>query len=233
MSRPFQKYFYHESLKKYIDVFATIMSDLQVKTERGLMEVPLHMANGRRNDLNRNVASNMLPFATFDMGNFTINKNVTKNQHITQRTNTAESKQRIPIIIEFEYNIRTKKMNEMLQVVEQIYSVFTPSVDCVIKDNETLQQDQNIKIKLISHQLMDNWEGDASESPHIDGVFNFELHGFIYGYDYWVDDGSGGDDRGIKTIIIEMSNDMKTPWSELPVWFTVDKDGTHHPGEED
>ena len=81
MARPFEKYFYHESFLKYIDLFATIMSDLKVDTERGLMEVPLHMAIGRRNDLNRNVPSNMLPFATFSFGQFEPNKSVTKSFH--------------------------------------------------------------------------------------------------------------------------------------------------------
>lgn len=231
MAKPFGKYFYHESLKKYIDLFAIIMSDLKVDTERGLMEVPLHMAIGRRNDLNRNVPSNMLPFATFSFGQFDINKQVTKAYHNRQTTATAGAKQRIPIIIDFEYNIRTKKLIEMLQVLEQIYSVFTPSIDCMIKDNETLKQDQNVKIMLMSHQMSDNWEGDASDSPHVDCSFAFQVHGFIYGYDYWVDGGGQGGDEGIKEIIIEMSNDLKTPWTELPEWFRVDKDGVHHPGD--
>ncbi|AJQ20820.1 tail completion protein [Salmonella phage vB_SentM_Phi_10] len=230
MARPFEKYFYHESLLKYIHVFNAIMSDLKVKTERGLMEIPLHMAIGRRNDLNRNVPANMLPFATMSFGQFEINKQVTKSYHNQISTATARSKQRIPIIIDFEYNIRTKKLVEMLQVLEQIYSVFTPSIDCQIKDNDTLSQDQNVKIILTSHTISDNWEGDATESPHIDCTFNFQLHGHIYGEDYWVDDGSGGGDPNvIKEIIIEMSNDLNMPWSELPEWFRVDKDGIHHP----
>lgn len=232
-SRPFEKYFYHASLLKYIHLFNAIMSDLKIETERGLMEVPLHMAIGRRNDLNRNIPANSLPFATMSFGQFEINKQVTKSQRVTQSTETARSKQRIPVIINFEYNIRTKKLLEALQVLEQIYSVFTPSVDCVIKDNETLQQDQAVKIKLTGHTISDNWEGDAAESPHIDCAFTFDVYGFIYGEDYWVDDGSGQSDNTIKEIIIEMSNDMKMPWSELPTWFTVDKDGVHHPGEGD
>lgn len=231
MAKPFEKYFYHESLKKYIDLFAVIMSDLKVNTERGLMEVPLHMATGRRNDLNRNVPSNMLPFATFSFGQFEVNKQVTKTYHNRQTTGTAGAKQRIPIIIDFEYNIRTKKMIEMLQVLEQIYSVYLPSIDCVIKDNDTLQQDQNVKIMLMNHQMSDNWEGDATDSPHIDCTFMFQIHGFIYGYDYWVDNGGGGDPNGIKEVIIELSNDLKTPWTELPEWFRVDENGVHHPGD--
>lgn len=232
-SRPFEKYFYHESLYNYISLFSTIMGDMKVKTERGIMQIPLHMAIGRRNDLNRNVPTNSLPFATMSFGNFTINKQVTKNQHISISSDSARSRQRVPIIMEFEYNVRTKKMNEMLQILEQIYSVFAVSVDCIIKDNNTLKQSQNIKLKLTGHQLSDNWEGDGEDSVHVDGAFTFEMHGFIYGDDFWVDDGSGSKDVGIDTIIIEMSNDMKTPWSELPEWFRVDKDGVHHPGEGD
>lgn len=230
MARPFKKYFYHASLLKYIHVFNTIMSDLQVDTERGLMEIPLHMAIGRRNDLNRNVPANSLPFATMSFGQFEINKQVTKSYHNQIATDTARAKQRIPVIIDFEYNVRTKKLNEMIQILEQIYSVFTPSIDCVINDNETLKQDQNVKIQLINHSMSDNWEGDASVSPHVDCLFNFQLYGSIYGYDYWVDDGSGsGDGSVIKEIIIEMSSDMNTPWHQLPEWFRVDKDGVHHP----
>lgn len=230
MARPFENYFYHGSLLVYIKAFSTIMSDLQVRTERGLMKVPLSMAIGRRNDLNRNVPANTLPFATSSFGQFEINKQVTKSYQMKQSTDTARSKQRIPITIQFEYNIRTKKLNEMLQVLEQMYSVFTPSLNCVIKDNEALKQDQTITMKLTGHTMSDNWEGDASESPHIDCNFTFELFGFIYGWDYWVDDGSGtGKDDGIKEVIIQMSTDLKTVWSELPLWFTVDKDGVHYP----
>ena len=231
MAKPFEKYFYHESLLNYIHLFSTIMSDLKINTERGIMKVPLHMAIGRRNDLNRNVPSNMLPFATMSFGQFEINKQVTKSYRNRQSTQTAGAKQRIPIIIDFEYNIRTKKLIEMLQVLEQIYSVFTPSIDCVIKDNDTLEQDQNVKLQLMSHQMSDNWEGDAAESPHIDCGFMFQVHGFIYGEDYWVDGSGQGGDEGIKEVIINMSNDLKMPWSELPEWFRVDKDGIHHPGD--
>lgn len=230
MARPFQKYSYHGSLLVYIHAFTTVMSDLQVNTERGLMKIPVTMAIGRRNDLNRNVPANTLPFATTSFGQFDINKQVTKSYHLKQATGTARSKQRIPIVIQMEYNVRTKKLNEMLQVLEQMYSVFTPSLNFTLKDNETLKQDQTVLVKLTGHTLSDNWEGDASESVHVDCAFTFDLHGFIYGYDYWVDDGSGtGDDGGIKEVIINMSTDLKTVWSELPLWFTVDKDGTHYP----
>lgn len=233
MATPFEKYFYHGSLHAYNSLFTLIMGDLKIKTERGLMAIPLSMANGRRNDLNKNQPSNVIPFATTAFGAITINKQATTSYQMKQATVTARAKQRIPIILEMEYNVRTKKLGEMLQVIEQIYSVFTPSIDVILEDNDSLRQSQNIKIKLMSHQLQDSWEGDGTSPVHVDCGFNFEVHGFIYGRDLWVSGGNPPDPDGplINEVIIKMSPDMDTPWTQLTDWFTVDEDGVHHPGD--
>lgn len=234
MATPFQKYVYHGSLLNYLHLFNTIMSRVQVKTERGLMQIPITMTAGRRNDLNRNVPANSLPVATMSMTDLSINKQITGNYQNNLMTSNSIGRQRIPIILNLTYNVRTKKMYEMLQVVEQILLVFTPSLNCSIKDNDTLMQDQVIKIQLEGQSITDNWEGEGTESNHTDGEFSFSLHGFVYGEDIWVKDPNGGGQNApvIEEIVIERGVDMRTPWTELDPWFTVDKDGVHHPDEE-
>lgn len=236
---PFEKFVYRGSLNRYLELFSIIMSKLKIDTERGLLEVPMSAAIGRRNDLNKNQAITTLPFATYMLGDsFEINKAITASYKNRISTSHALSVQRIPIILPLEYNIKTKKYSEMLQAVEQIYSAFTPSIDVIIEDAITLKQEQNVKLKLLSHNIIDNWENDGVTPTWCGGTFNFELHGFIYGYDFWNDTngGEGGGDPSnppgvIKEIIIQLSTDMNKPWQDLEEWFRVDKDGVHHPGD--
>jgi len=236
MAGPLSKYYYHGSLHNYLMLFSTIMSEMKVKTERGLVQVPVSVAVGRRSNLNKQQGSNALPFATMMFGDsFEVDKSSTSNKGNQLVSDNARSKNRLPIIIPLEYNVRTKKYGEMMQIVEQIYGSFFPALDCRIVDNNTHQQNQNIKIKLTGHTVIDNWEGEGTEPTHFDGSFNFELYGFLYGYDYWVK-GDGDDEEDpnrIKQVIIERGLSMDIHWSELPEWFRVDKDGVHHPEDKE
>lgn len=234
MAGPFEKYFYHGSQAIYLTTFSVIMSDLKVNSERGLVQIPNSTAMGRRNNINKQQSSNSLPYATISMGNsFEIDKTATSSARNQMSSENARSKNRLPIILPIEFNVRTKKPGEMYQIIEQIYGNFYPSLDCVIKDNNTHQQDQSIKFKILSHDVQDNWEGDGTEPVHYDGTFNFEVYGYLYGYDYWVKgrDGQDVDPNKIMTIIIDRGLSMDIHWSDLPEWFRLDKDGVHHPGD--
>lgn len=239
MAVPFEKYVYRGSLFRYLELFSVIMSRLQIDCERGLVQVPITAAVGRRNDLNRNQPVNSLPVATYMLGeSFEINKAVTSSYKNRLSSEHATSVQRIPIILPVEYNLKTKKYGDMLQAIEQIYSTFTPSIDVTMEDARTLKQEQNIKIKLLNHSVIDNWENDGVTPIWYGGSFQFEIHGFIYGYDFWndTDGGEGGGDptnpHVIKEVIVQLSTDMNTPWQDLDEWFRVDKDGVHHPGDQ-
>lgn len=232
MAGPFEKYYYHESLQRYLMLFSVIVSDLKVDTERGLVQVPNSTSLGRRNNINRQQSSNSLPYATIVLGSsFEVDKSATSSKQNQLITENARAKNRLPVIIPLEYNVRTKKYGEAMQIVEQFYGNFYPSMDCAIEDNNTLKQRQNIKIKLLSHDIQDNWEGDGTEPLHYDLSMNFELYGYLYGYDYWVKgrDGDGEDPNKIMTVIIDRGLTMDIHWSDLPEWFRVDKDGTHYP----
>lgn len=236
MAYPFEKYVYRGSLFRYLELFSVIMSRLKIYTERGLMEVPITAAVGRRNDLNRNQPVNSLPVATYMLGDsFEVNKAISASYKNRLSSAHATSIQRIPVILPLEYNLKTKKYGDMLQAIEQIYSTFIPSIDVTMEDAKTLKQEQNIKIRLLSHNVVDNWENDGVTPIWYGCTFMFELHGFIYGYDFWndTDGGEGGGDPSnphvINEIIVQLSTDMKTPWQDLEEWFRVDKDGVHHP----
>lgn len=230
MTGPLIKHFYNGSIEIYLNMFSAVMSRLKVDTERGLMEIPLSMSRGYRNSLNKQQNTNTLPFATYVDGNFQIDKSATSNKNNRMVTETARAANRIPIIVPLEYNVRTKKYGEMLQIIEQIYSVFYPSLDGIIKDNVSLNQDQTVKIQLVDHNVTDNWEGDGTEPLSYDCTFNFNLYGSLYGYNYWVKgDGSEEDPTLIKEVIIERGLSMSVMWPDLEWWFTVDKDGTRYP----
>ncbi|AFX93517.1 proximal tail sheath stabilization [Serratia phage phiMAM1] len=238
MAAPFEKYVYRGSIFRYLELFSVVMSRLKIDTERGLMQVPITAAVGRRNDLNRNQPVNALPVATYMLGDsFEINKAITSSYKNRLTSDHAVSIQRIPIILPVEYNLKTKKYGDALQAIEQIYTTFTPSLDVTMEDAKTLKQEQNIKIRLLSHSVIDNWENDGVTPIWYGTTFNFEIHGFIYGYDFWndTDGGEGGGDPNnphvIKEVIVKLSTDMNTPWQDLDEWFRVDKEGVHHPGD--
>ncbi|AVO22977.1 proximal tail sheath stabilization protein [Erwinia phage vB_EamM-Bue1] len=231
MSGPFNKHFYNGTQELYLALFSTIMAELKIDTERGLMQVPLATAIGRRNNLNRQQGSNTLPFATIMYGSsFEIDKSVTTNRNNQLVTPTARSANRLPVIFPMTYNVRCKKYGEMMQIVEQIYAAFYPSLDCRIRDSQSLQHEQGVHFKITGHNIDDNWEGEGVEPQHIDAEFTFEFHGYLYGRDFWTKgEGSDVDPTLIKEVIIELGQDMQMHWSDLPEWFRVDKDGVHHP----
>lgn len=231
---PLDNFFYNQSLERYASLFSIVLSRLKIMSEGKYKVIPLNPASGRRFDQKNKTSNNHLPAATFTLtGDFEINKSVTNTMQNKLKTSNAVSKNRLPIVIPMEYNVRCKKRYEIFQILEQLYVSFYPSMDCRVTDNLSLQQDQNVKIKILSHQVSDNFEGEGEEQEFYECNVQFEVHGYLYGYNSWVKDpdGGGDDDKPagvIETVIVQTSDDLKRHWSELDPWFYVDKDGTHH-----
>ncbi len=231
---PVENYYYNMSFEKYAALFSIIHSKLKIMSEGKMVQIPLLPLSGRRFKTKNKTAQNQLPMATFLLsGDCEVDKSSTKSRNLKVKTDTGILKNGIPVIIPVEYNVRCKNRTQIWQIIEQLYGAFYPSADCRIKDNDSLLQDQNVKIKILSHQVLDNYEGDGTELECVDATFNFEIHGNIYGYPFWTkkndDDGTEeGKVKGvIEEVVVELSTDLKKEWFELEHWFTVDKDGTH------
>lgn len=227
--QPFEKHYYNGDIKRYIFLLDSILSRIQIKTERGLVEIPMSTSMGRRNDVNRGQPTNIAPVGILSIGStIEIDKTQTTSHrnNIQSGTNGSVQRASIPITIPFDYQLKTKKLDEALQVFEQIIGWFTPSLDCRVVDNNGLELYRNVKIKLISHSITDNWEGDGNTALEVNSIYNFELHGHMYRDA----DGDGtGNNGGIQEIIIQLGQgSMGIPWDHLDPWFEVDKDGIHH-----
>lgn len=232
MAQPFEKFYYNGDVERYIRLMVAVMSRIKINSERGLTEVPLTVGMGRRNDMNRGQASNLLPMGVLVIGeDVTVDKTQTTHHRLTLRADVggATQRNRIPIVLPFSYYVKTKKASEAFQIQEQILGEFTPSLDCRVVDNEGLEVYQNIKMKLMTMTITDNWENDGVTPLSSESTYNFELYGYIYRNG---DTDGSGLDTEIKEIIVDLGTDMDIPWTDLKPWFTVDVDGVHPADEE-
>lgn len=178
----FKKHYYHGSIKRYIGLMLYLFQDLQVESEGKLRTVPVRYSGGEHRIPKESI--NALPFATMLFSDNETDEIRLLNKHENKLITTqTKQNQRVPNSFMFEYRVRCKKQDEAFQVLEQVLAVFTPSLDVLISDNDEVATRQNIKIKITSWTIADNWEGDGEEPNYYDVLFTLDLSGYLYRQD--------------------------------------------------
>jgi len=107
-------------------------------------------------------------------------KNVRMARNVADPDDTVPFQfNRVPYNFNFELCIRTKNLDDMLQIVEQIIPAFKTPLAVRMDDGDDITAQQDIHIGLDDVQMSDNYD-DYNNNRKIDWTLNFTLKGYIY-----------------------------------------------------
>lgn len=193
----FQNHFYHKTISLLTGVFGSVFDDLKlVRADGTTIRVPIAYAVKRkynvRNDQNPDpnaVRYKMqLPRMSFKL--IGLRRDTTRisnkmyqlleNVDRSQVTQMSSQLNRVPFIFNFQLSLKTKTIDDMLQLIEQIMVYFNPSLNVIVKDNPDIDQGSAINIKLIDAGIEDISEGmfDGEESLEVN--MQFDMEGWLY-----------------------------------------------------
>lgn len=192
--------FYHGSIKRYVGLFGSLFTDMYVQRKGpggrvDFVEVPIKYGNG---DVYMKVAQDesreqtkvqrVVPAMAFELSNVykdtqrkTNPMNVIKNYTYEADGTRQWMLNRVPYNFVFNLYIRTKNLDDMLQIVEQIVPAFDGNLAVTIEDipNTEIQVEQDIMIKIEEIDMNDNYQ-DEMKGRQIDFTITFELKGYLY-----------------------------------------------------
>lgn len=198
------QHFYHGSIRAYTVLMGSLFNGLQIvrkggnKTER--VPVPVSYSSGqaylkysgerdaREKDIPR--VSKILPALVFSLTSFSYDpmRKTNSRERITHTTTNDDGSTvnflfgRVPYDFEYEVAVKTKNMDDMLQIVEQIIPYFDPTLTVNMKDAPfgEVAIDQDIKIQMTNVQIDDIYEGDLEDHRMVECTMNFTLNGYLY-----------------------------------------------------
>lgn len=191
-------HFYHKTISFYTAVFGSVFSKLKVIREDGKeILVPISYAikqkydvrNTQNADPNASRYKMILPRLAFKMVNVrrdqtrSLNKfNILTEKGVDRTTANGLSVQynRVPHIFDYTLSIKTKTVDDMMQILEQIYVYFNPSIRIVVKDNPDLNQDSALTLTLLDSNIDDMFEGMFDGEQILELNINFQLEGWLY-----------------------------------------------------
>lgn len=193
-----EQHFYHETIQLYCGIFGSVFDEIQVKRKNNkLIKVPIAYAvkqkydvrNTQNEDPNKARIKMQLPRMSFSLVNFRRDNNRVTNrmQRLIQNVDrkAAESVNvqynRVPYNFDFRLNIKTKTIEDMLQIIEQILVYFNPSIVVNVTDNPDLNFTSKIPINLLSNDAFgDLFEGSFEDEQIIETSLDFGLEGHLY-----------------------------------------------------
>jgi hypothetical protein len=195
-----ENYFYHASVRRYINLFGSLFTDLQIKrkSDDGKKEdtitVPIRYGVGNMymkapqtvegRELKQ--VSRVLPAMAFKLDNLykDVNRKTNSMNRIKHPTFDVDSGtkfqfNRVPYNFIFELIIRTKNSDDMMQIVEQIIPAFDGNLSVTIEDTTGVPVEQDIIISIDEVAMEDNFD-DEMQSRLLEYKITFELRGFLY-----------------------------------------------------
>lgn len=192
------KVHYNGQIKKYASLFGSLFSDLYIQRESSkrneLVKVPIRYGPGEiRNhvtDLNSPRVKPVLPAMSFEFKGMSKDVDRMSNQYNRIRKGNSEignfnekfAFTPVPYNFKYQLSIRSKTIEDMAMIIEQIIAAFSPQVTVNVIDNNELGYERDITIVLESenHDFDDNYEHSQEENRTIDVVLDFVVKGYIY-----------------------------------------------------
>jgi hypothetical protein len=87
---------------------------------------------------------------------------------------------RVPYLFSYEMAIKTKNIEDMNQILEQILPYFNPSMNVIVQDNKDLNADTSINIKMQDIAPENMFEGSFEDEQVIETTLMFDLEGYLY-----------------------------------------------------
>lgn len=191
-----EQYFYHNTIRMYTSMFGAIFNTIQIrKPNAQLVKVPIRYQGKDRQMERRTVDDpdavrfqSQLPRMSYNLVSIQRDSDRQKNkmQAITYRNTSGATpvayKQynRVPFKFGFDLEIKTKYMDEMLQIIEQIVVWFSDSIEVTVKDNPDMDGESSISISLQSTTPNNSFEGIFDDGNQIETTLTFTVDGYLY-----------------------------------------------------
>lgn len=189
-----ETHFYHKTIHFYTGVFGTIFNNMKVKNGNRMVSVPIQYAGQDkmnvakdRDDNRANVRfKQRLPKLTYVLRGWNRDDSRMKNRQLKmyeRPVNGTEAKfqyNRIPYNFTYELRAKTKHLDDLLQICEQIMAYFNPNLQVIVDDNPDLPFENTINITMTDSSMEDQFEGLYEDGRTLEAVFNFTLEGYIY-----------------------------------------------------
>ncbi len=174
MGNPLAVNYYRESLVKYTQLVASILSDLRVNVEGNVVRIPIQYMGGKRNqNKTTDVVSTGLS-STLKITGFQVVAEAVLNRNITKVVGEEITHPPLPVVLEFQFRMRFKKFNDMAQALETL--VFQTYPHLTLKTS-TLGTEEVLVLSPTGQDWDNDWEGSGEEPSYYDATFGFELHG--------------------------------------------------------
>ena len=220
MAGPFANHFYHERVIRYSRFLGSILSDLKIDTEGKLVRLPLEYLGGIRDQSSAVYSAGVLPKMTLRFIGLEVNSEKVLNGNRKQTYGSQVQDQRLPVFLDFEWCIRTKKQNDLFQVQEQVLMAMYPTFDIKVMSGDDTQVVENLKIYLTSYDFVDSFEGTGEEPNNYDLTFMVRIEGgWFYGRS--LNDTTDPAAYIIKEVDINISTDYDKPFSDERPWFNI------------
>lgn len=195
---------YNSSMRRYIvmmgDLFSHIQIIRKISDQTKLQKVPITYGSKERfmmklnkaNSINstQNIAKieTILPRLNLNLLDVVYNptyKTAIQNRVVqTQKNsiNTISQYNPVPMKFIFELGIYTRHMDDMFQIIEQIYPYFQPHFNTKIKElqGNEIEFERDIRVVLQSTTIDENIEGGVESRRHMEWSIIFEVNGWLY-----------------------------------------------------
>jgi len=186
--------FYHKTIALYTSVFGSLFDNIKITRASGdVIRVPL--ANAWQEKANRRLNENpdpshlrfkqRLPRLSFAFVGLDKDTSRSKNKmhKLTspyQGGAVQSQYNRVPYNFTYTLNARTKYVDDLLQIIEQVVVYFNPTLNVVVEDNPDLQGETSLAITLQDQTIDTSFDGSYEDPTQIEATFTFVVEGYLY-----------------------------------------------------
>lgn len=190
--------FYHNTISLLTGVFGSVFDEIKIVRRNGkeilvpiAYQVKRHYVARDTQDPNPDLARKkiILPRLSFKLNGLQKDpsRQLSRYQSLSQvgadRLNDETiGKQFNRVAYNFQYQlaVKTKTIDDMLQILEQILVYFNPSIRVTVLDNPDLDSNSAITIRLLDESIEEIFEGSFENEEVLESTLNFELEGWLY-----------------------------------------------------
>lgn len=193
-----ENHFYYGTISKLTGVFGSVFDNIKIKRkDNKVIIVPISYETKQMYTYKRDVdiltdetqIKILLPRLSFKLTGMqrdttrTLNRLAPLVETDANREvalSIARQYNRVPYIFSYSLNVKTKTMDDMLQIIEQIVVHFNPSIKVIINDNLQLKNESTITIRLLDSGIESMFEGSFENEQILEATLSFELEGWLY-----------------------------------------------------
>lgn len=193
-----ENHFYYGTISKLTGVFGSLFDNIKIKRkDNKTILVPIAYETKQMYTYKRDVdilteetqIKIILPRMSFKLTGMVKDNSRLLNKHIpliesgvdrTSALSVSRQYNRIPYTFSYILNLKTKTMDDLLQIIEQVVVFFNPSVKVIINDNLQLNNESAIIVRLIDSGIESMFEGSFENEQILEATLNFELDGWLY-----------------------------------------------------